>query len=104
MAGLASTAGEANGVLSEMYADSNAAGETVNHPARTHDGPACEIRKCARAGSAEQASQPMDEENPEAVHDQVCLSTPALSGHSLDSCFAPLLHRLKSRQRMRTTP
>ena len=40
----------------------------------------------------EQAPQPMDEENPEVVREQVCLSTPALSGHSLDSCFAPLLH------------
>ena len=100
---LASTAGKANGVLSEMYADSDEAGETGNHPARTRDGPACEIRTCARAGSAEQAPQPMDEENSEPSREQACLSTPAISGHSLNSCFSPLMRRIMSRQRMRTT-
>ena len=100
---LASTAGKANGVLSEMYADSDEAGETGNHPARTHDGPACEIRTRAHAGCAEQAPRQMNESNAEPVRSTVTMHTSAIPGHTTNITFARLLLRPAAEQPLRKT-
>ena len=90
---LRAAAGKPVGVLLEEYADSSAAGEGASHPALTHDGQAREIRTCAHAGSAEQAPQPMNEDNPESVRSTVTMSTPAIPGHGTSITCARLLLR-----------
>ena len=90
---LRAAAGKPVGVLLEEYADASAAGEGASHPALTHDGQAREIRTCAHAGSAEQAPQPMNEDNPESVRSTVTMSTSAIPGHSTSITCARLLLR-----------